>query len=124
MVFEQRLACALGAGAGVRALVSVRQQRAVTHTQAFCGAVAAALAVLAELTNDGGLRLALKGIPPLVAAWGLTRFISRLLYGLKPNDPLTIATATLVMIAAATLTAYLPARHASRIEPMEALRHE
>ena len=58
----------LGAGAGARALVGVRQQRAVTHTQAFCGAVAAALAVLAELTNDTGLRLAVKGIPSLVAA--------------------------------------------------------
>ena len=57
----------LGAGAGARALVVVRQQRAVTHTQAFCGAVAAALAVLAELTNDAGLRLALAGVPLLVA---------------------------------------------------------
>jgi glucosamine 6-phosphate synthetase-like amidotransferase/phosphosugar isomerase protein len=57
----------LGAGAAARALVSVRQQRAVTHTQAFCGAVAAALAVLAELTNDAGLRSAVAGIPLLLA---------------------------------------------------------
>ena len=40
-------------------------------------------------------------LPGLAAAWGLTRFISTMLYGLKPSDPLTIAAATLVMIAAA-----------------------
>jgi fructoselysine-6-P-deglycase FrlB-like protein len=49
-------ASTLGSRAGARALVTVRQQRAVTHTQAFCGAVAAALAVWAELSGDAGLR--------------------------------------------------------------------
>jgi fructoselysine-6-P-deglycase FrlB-like protein len=46
----------LGSRAGARALVTVRQQRAVTHTQAFCGAVAAALAVWAEVCGDAALR--------------------------------------------------------------------
>jgi glutamine---fructose-6-phosphate transaminase (isomerizing) len=46
----------LGNGAGARALVAVRHQRAVTHTQAFCGGVAAALAVWAEVAGDAGLR--------------------------------------------------------------------
>jgi glutamine---fructose-6-phosphate transaminase (isomerizing) len=46
----------LGSRAGARALVTVRQQRAVTHTQAFCGAVAAALAVWAEVSGDAALR--------------------------------------------------------------------
>lgn len=53
----------LGSRAGARALVSVRNQRAVTHTQAFCGAVAAALAVWAEVTSDEALRAALRGLP-------------------------------------------------------------
>src|SRR5207244_2871360 len=48
---------------GARALVAVSNQRAVTHTQAFCGAVAAALAVWAEVTNDAGLRAAVARIP-------------------------------------------------------------
>jgi fructoselysine-6-P-deglycase FrlB-like protein len=48
----------LGGRAAARALVAVSNQRAVTHTQAFCGAVAAALAVWAEVTHDGGLNAA------------------------------------------------------------------
>jgi fructoselysine-6-P-deglycase FrlB-like protein len=53
----------LGRRAGVRALVAVSHQRAVTHTQAFCGAVAAALAVWAEVTGDAGLRDAVADVP-------------------------------------------------------------
>ena len=53
----------LGARAGVRALVSIANQRAITHTQAFCGAVAAALAVWAEVTGDTALEAALRGLP-------------------------------------------------------------
>ena len=53
----------LGSRAGARALVSVPNQRAVTHTQAFCGAVAAALAVWAEVTQDRELDAALGGLP-------------------------------------------------------------
>jgi fructoselysine-6-P-deglycase FrlB-like protein len=53
----------LGSRAGARALVSVPHQRAVTHTQAFCGAVAAALAVWAEVTRDEALRDAVARVP-------------------------------------------------------------
>jgi glucosamine--fructose-6-phosphate aminotransferase (isomerizing) len=53
----------LGSRAGARALVSVPNQRAVTHTQAFCGAVAAALALWAELTGDRQLDAALGRLP-------------------------------------------------------------
>lgn len=53
----------LGSRADARALVTVEHQRAVTHTQAFCGAVAAALAVWAELTSDEGLDAALRRLP-------------------------------------------------------------
>jgi len=53
----------LGGRAGARALVAVRHQRAVTHTQAFCGAVAAALAVWAEVTDDARLRDAVARTP-------------------------------------------------------------
>ena len=53
----------LGAHAGARALVSVPSQRAVTHTQAFCGAVVAALRLWAALTADTGLVAALRRLP-------------------------------------------------------------
>jgi glutamine---fructose-6-phosphate transaminase (isomerizing) len=58
----------LGRAAGAVALVTVRQQRAVTHTQAFCGAVAAALAVWADVTGDGALVDALRRLPESTAA--------------------------------------------------------
>ena len=53
----------LGSQAGARALVSVPSQRAVTHTQAFCGAVVAALRVWAEVSSDHALDGALRGLP-------------------------------------------------------------
>ena len=52
------------------------------------------------------------------------RLISSLLYGLEPNDPMTIALASLLLLTVAALAAYLPARRAARVDPMVALRHE
>jgi putative ABC transport system permease protein len=60
----------------------------------------------------------------LGAALATTRLISTLLFGLTPNDPATIAAAVLLMIAVAALAGYLPARRASRVDPMTALRCE
>jgi glucosamine--fructose-6-phosphate aminotransferase (isomerizing) len=57
----------LGRRAGARALVNVEHQRAVTHTQAFCGNVAAALAVWAEVTEDAALRAELAALPATLA---------------------------------------------------------
>jgi predicted permease len=61
------------------------------------------------------------GIPAALAA---TRVISSLLYGLKPTDPLTIIVSASVMIAVAAFAGYLPARRATKVDPMVALRYE
>ncbi len=60
----------------------------------------------------------------LSAALGSTRFIASLLYGLTPNDPLTIALASMMLLIVAVLAGYLPARRAARVDPMVALRHD
>ncbi len=71
-----------------------------------------------------GLALAGIGvIAGLVAAIGLTRLMKSLLFGISPLDPLTFAAVAMVLVAAAMLASYLPARRASAVDPVEALRH-
>jgi ABC-type antimicrobial peptide transport system permease subunit len=60
----------------------------------------------------------------IVLALGGSRLISTLLYGLKPTDPLTIAMTALLMLAAAIFAGYVPARRATKVDPMVALRYE
>jgi putative ABC transport system permease protein len=60
----------------------------------------------------------------MAAAVATTRFLSAMLFGLEPTDPLTLALATLLMIGVAALAGYLPARRAARVDPMVALRAE
>ena len=55
---------------------------------------------------------------------GAGRFVSTLLFGLAPTDMLTIAAATVLMIAVSALAGFLPARRASRVDPMVALRYD
>jgi predicted permease len=60
----------------------------------------------------------------LPAAWGLTRMVRSQLYGIQPNDTLTIAAATLGIAFVALLAGYVPALRATRVDPMRALRWE
>jgi putative ABC transport system permease protein len=72
-----------------------------------------------------GLALAVIGIVcGIAASVPLTRLMSSLLYGTSPFDPLTYGTVAMALISVAVLAAYLPARRATAIQPLEALRFE
>jgi len=72
-----------------------------------------------------GLRLALGGLAiGVVLALALTRAVTSLLYDTSPTDPLTFAAALAILVGVAALASYLPARRASRITPVQALRYQ
>ena len=60
----------------------------------------------------------------LGGAIAASRLVSSLLFGLAPTDPMTMAGAMTVMVLVSALAGYLPARRASRVDPMVALRCE
>jgi predicted permease len=67
---------------------------------------------------------AVLGLSPVLDHFLAPGWRNSFAYGLKPNDPLIIALAALVLASAALFAAYLPARRAARIDPMAALRHD
>ena len=72
-----------------------------------------------------GLRLAVVGVAVgLAAAFGLTRLIASLLFGVKAWDPLVFSAIPAVLIGVAFLAVWLPALRASRVDPIDALRYQ
>jgi putative ABC transport system permease protein len=81
-------------------------------------------AVLKSIVKEG-LMLTLIGVAiGLAAAFGLTRFLESQLYAVEPTDPVTFAAVTLLLVGVALLSCYIPARRATKVDLMVALRHE
>jgi predicted permease len=80
--------------------------------------------VITSVISGGTLLVAIGVVAGLPAVWIGSRWIESLLFNVRPLDPATIGGAILLLLIAAQLAAYLPARRASRVDPLEALRHE
>jgi ABC-type antimicrobial peptide transport system permease subunit len=80
--------------------------------------------VLRMILYRGGV-LACVGLTfGLLSAWAFTRVLQSHLFEVSPTDPTTYAAVSLLLLGVALIASYLPARRASRIDPMEALRSE
>jgi len=80
---------------------------------------------LLRMVIHQGAKLALMGVCIGVGgALLLTRFLSSMLYGTKPTDPLTLLAVSLLLAAVALLASYIPARRATNVDPVVALRYE
>jgi len=133
-LFEERLFAKLSSLFGLLAL-----------TLACVGLYGVTAYGVTRRTNEIGIRMALGADPGAVlgmvmgessvlvvagivigapVALAASRLISSMLFGLKPSDPVTIAGAAVVMSAVAALAGYLPARSATKVDPMVALRYE
>jgi ABC-type antimicrobial peptide transport system permease subunit len=121
-ISQERLFATLTAGFGILACIGIYGIMAYN---------------VARRTNEIGVRMALGARAPqvlfmilrgivvgLAAAFGLTRFVRTMLYGLQPTDPATFIPAAVLLLLIAIAAGYGPACRASRIDPMQALRHE
>jgi len=72
-----------------------------------------------------GLKLTLIGIAVgLTGAIGLTRLIANMLFGVKPTDPVTFAFVAVLLVGVSLAACYFPARRATRVDPIQALKYE
>jgi ABC-type antimicrobial peptide transport system permease subunit len=124
-------------------MVLVAVFAAVALALAVVGVFGVLSYTVAQQTPEFGIRLALgassngvlwlvlsRGLVPVVigvglgvaGAIGLSRFLRGLLFGVTPTDPLTLGTVTLLLLVTAATAAYLPARRATRVDPVQVLR--
>lgn len=107
---------------GIYGIVSyaVSQRRREIGIRVALGAATGTLKLL--FVREGLVLSGMGVVLGAVAAAGLTRLMSSLLFATRPLDPVTYATAPVLLAVAATLASYLPARRAARVDPVQALK--
>jgi putative ABC transport system permease protein len=80
--------------------------------------------VLGLVMKQGALLTLIGVVVGLAAALGLTRLMASLLFGVRPTDAATFVSVSALIAAVALFASYIPARRATRVDPMQALRHE
>ena len=80
--------------------------------------------ILAMLLREGLVLLWIGVLVGGTLAWAAARLMGSLLAGVSPHDPVALLVAALILGAAGLLASYVPARKATKVDPMVALRHE
>jgi predicted permease len=117
------MALLLGA-VGVYAVVAYAVSRRTAEIGVRIAMGARAGDVQRMVVRQGGGVVLVGIVAGLVGAFGLTRVMAGMLYGVAPTDPVAYGALTGVMLAVAGMALWLPARRASKVEPVEALRSE
>jgi ABC-type lipoprotein release transport system permease subunit len=96
-----------------------------THEMGIRMALGASRSNVLKLIIGRGMRATVIGLViGILASLALTRLIGRMLYNVKPTDPPTYIAVALILTAVALAACYVPARRATRVDPLTALRHE
>jgi putative ABC transport system permease protein len=80
--------------------------------------------ILKIVLGEGAVMVACGVVAGLMGSVILTRFLQTLLFEIKPTDPITFGVLTTLLVSVALLACLIPARRATRVDPLMALRHE